>query len=94
MPGEVVHTPVEWPASVVGMAKLMVSTVADALASWIAARSVHSGAPSLLVPPVSQTSSPGAISGRSDVELTAMAALNTVIVTVAVSVAPFPSVMV
>ncbi len=44
--------------------------VALAFASWIAARSVHRGSPSELVPPVSHTPSPGVASLLSAVELT------------------------
>ena len=69
-PGAIVHTPPEWPDSVAGMEKLMVSAPANALASWIAARSVHCGSPWELLKPVSQSASPGFASLESDVEFT------------------------
>ncbi len=52
------------------MLNSIVSMFAEAFASSMAARSVHSGSPSLLVPPVSQTPSPGLESTASPVELT------------------------
>ena len=69
--GEMVQTPAACPASAAGMSNQMVSTgVVASLASSIAARSVHSGAPSALVPPVSHWPSPVAASAPSPVELT------------------------
>ena len=63
--GVMVQTPLSWPGSVVGMSNSIVSMSADALASSMAARSVHS--PGVAV---SQAPSPGFASPASPVVLT------------------------
>ena len=53
-----------------GCSNRMASMVAEALASWIAARRVHRGAPWEFVAPVVQTPLPGLLSDPSPVEFT------------------------
>jgi len=59
-----------YPGSLVGMLKWTDWVPANTLDSWIAAANVHSVTPSLLVPPVSQTLSPGTTSEAFPLELT------------------------
>ena len=60
------------------MSKPKLSAPARAFASSIAARSVHSAAPALFVPPVSHSPLPGVASVPSPVELTTMPLAGTI----------------
>ncbi len=69
-PGVMVHTPAAWPGSVTGIEKRIVSTVAEASASSIAARRVQAACPAELTPPVEQIPLPGVASAASVVAFT------------------------
>ena len=69
------QTPWLCPGSVEGMSNSMRPPGPAPLVSWIAAKSVHSGALALFVPPVLQAPSPGLRSVDVPVELTMIAVL-------------------